>query len=269
MKKPMSIAEIKEKLFAEQFSPVEMNVLRQDSRKGVQKLLKTYNRKQKLRKLEQEAFQEKWRFDQRYKISAETFIAGVDEAGRGPLAGPVVAAAVILQDDFPLIGLNDSKQLSALEREKLYDLICQHALSYHIASIDAQEIDKINIYEATKKSMRLALNGLTPQPDVVLIDAVDLDMENITIQTIIKGDQKSLAIAAASILAKVTRDRIMQEIDAAYPMYGFGQNKGYGTKEHLAALQQYGPSPFHRKSFSPVKKCVASPSVQQLNFFNM
>lgn len=176
-------------------------------------------------------------------------IAGIDEAGRGPLAGPVVAAAVILNQDQPIYGLNDSKKLSPARREWLYDQIVEQALAWQIAMVGPEQIDKINILQATCQAMRTAVAGLVPQPGLLLIDAVNLPAVTIPVWPIIKGDAQSNSIAAASILAKVTRDRLMDDLDRAYPGYGLATHKGYGTASHYEALLRLGPAPIHRMSF--------------------
>jgi ribonuclease HII len=178
------------------------------------------------------------------------FVAGIDEAGRGPLAGPVVAAAVILPQDVSIYGLNDSKQLSAKKRDVLYDEIKQKALSFGVGIVDENCIDEINILNATKKAMKSAVEALKPQPGLLLIDAVKLDDCPIDQMSIIKGDCLSISIAAASIIAKVTRDRMMDELDTVYPQYGFLRHKGYGTRDHIAAIKKYGICPIHRISFT-------------------
>src|SRR5699024_6304476 len=185
------------------------------------------------------------------KLKGEGYkaIAGVDEAGRGPLAGPVVAACVILPDDFKLLGLTDSKQLDKYKRAHFYHVIKEEAISYHISVINNNIIDDINIFEATKRAMRESVNGLVKQPDYVLIDAVKLKGLAAPTESIIKGDQKSITIAAASILAKVTRDHYMEELHQLFPMYAFSENKGYGTKRHVEMLREHGISPYHRQSF--------------------
>ncbi|SFB20590.1 RNase HII [Lentibacillus halodurans] len=176
---------------------------------------------------------------------------------RGPLAGPVVAAAVILPREFKLLGLNDSKQLNEETRNEYFTIIKNEAVSYGISMIDNQKIDQVNIYEATKLAMYNAIWQLNPAPDHILIDAVSLDQLSCTSESITKGDQESISIAAASILAKVTRDNLMKEIHKDYPAYGFASNMGYGTKQHLDTLTEQGVSPYHRKSFSPVHKAVS------------
>ena len=181
------------------------------------------------------------------------FIAGIDEVGRGTLVGPVVTAAVILPNDFYDERINDSKKLTEKKRELLYDVIMENALSVGIGISSPEVIDEINILNATKKAMIEAINNLSVKPEHLLIDAVKLDID-IPQTSIIKGDAKSESIAAASIIAKVTRDRMMVELDKKYPMYDFKHNKGYGTKKHIEALYQYGPIEEHRKSFAPVSE---------------
>ena len=183
-------------------------------------------------------------------------VAGVDEAGRGPLMGPVVAAAVILDDLHPIKGLADSKKLTALRREKLYDEIRAKALCFSIAQASAAEIDEINILQATMLAMRRAVEGLRLKPTKVLVDGNRIPTLVIVAEAIVGGDALVPAISAASILAKVWRDRWCQEIDLAYPQYGFASHKGYGTAEHLAALQQHGACPEHRRTFAPVARVL-------------
>ncbi len=186
------------------------------------------------------------------------FIAGLDEAGRGCLAGPVVAAAVILPIDDEVearfAGVRDSKQLTSLARERLYETIMQHAIAVSTGFGPVELIDEQNILQATKWAMRSALSQLSPPPQALLLDALLLPGVDLPQRSIIHGDTHCLSIAAASIIAKVTRDRLMLQLHEQYPLYGFAQHKGYGTPEHLAALQQYGPSPIHRKSFAPVRE---------------
>ena len=177
-------------------------------------------------------------------------VCGVDEAGRGPLAGPVCAAAVILPRDLEIAGLNDSKKLTEKRREALYEIITREAVAYGIAFASETEIDEINILQATFLAMRRAVEQLSVRPDIVLVDGNrEPDFGGLPVKTIVKGDSLSANIAAASILAKVTRDRFMLEQDAIYPQYGFAVHKGYGTKAHYAVLTQYGPCPIHRRSF--------------------
>jgi ribonuclease HII len=196
-------------------------------------------------------------FEQEARRCGYRRIAGVDEAGRGPLAGPVVAAAVILPVRCRLIGVDDSKQLSVSERDRLYTVILERAVLVGVGSATAEEIDRINILEATKLAMRRALAELSPAPDYVLIDAVSLTGVAMPVRPIIKGDALSLSIAAASIVAKVTRDRLMAQFHVVYPQYNFLSHKGYGTEEHLARLAEYGPSPIHRRTFAPVSAALS------------
>lgn len=186
-------------------------------------------------------------------------LAGVDEAGRGPLAGPVVAAAVILDELHPIKGLNDSKKLSARQREKLYDEIRAKALCCSIAQASVEEIDRLNILQATMLAMKRAVEGLRLKPAKVLVDGNRLPTLDVLAEAIVKGDATVPAISAASILAKVTRDRWCAELDAQHPEYGFASHKGYGTAEHLAALQAHGACPQHRKTFAPVTAVLAVP----------
>lgn len=177
-------------------------------------------------------------------------ICGIDEAGRGPLAGPVVVAAVIMPEDSFIEGINDSKKVSEKKREKLYDEIIQNAVACGVGIIDEKEIDNINILNATKKGLTTALKQLSEKPDIILVDALTgIDTLGIPYQSIIKGDAKSYSIASASIIAKVTRDRIMRQWDEVYPEYGFQKHKGYGTKAHIEVIKNNGICPIHRKTF--------------------
>lgn len=184
-----------------------------------------------------------------YRSQGYVNIAGVDEAGRGPLAGPVYAAAVILPPDTVIKGINDSKKLSEKRREELFDEITEKAVAYNICSIDEKRIDEINILNATYEAMNGAVNGLKIQPDFVIIDGNRISGMTIPHETVVKGDAKSISIAAASILAKVSRDRFICEMAEKYPQYGFEKHKGYGTKAHNEAILKYGPCPIHRKTF--------------------
>lgn len=177
-------------------------------------------------------------------------ICGIDEAGRGPLAGPVVIAAAIMSRDSMIEGVNDSKKVSEKKREKLYDLILEEAISYGVGIIGQDEIDDINILNATKKGLTVSLKELTQKPDLIIVDALtNIDTLGTPYESIIKGDAKCYSISAASIIAKVTRDRIMREWDKIYPQYGFAQHKGYGTSAHISSIKEYGPCPLHRKTF--------------------
>lgn len=183
------------------------------------------------------------------------FIAGVDEVGRGPLFGPVVAAAVILKKDYNLKGLTDSKKLTEKKRNEFYEIIKKDAVAIGIGIIDEKKIDEVNIYEATKLAMKEAINNLKVKPEHILIDAMPLELD-IPTTSIIKGDSKSESIAAASVIAKVTRDSMMYEMDKKYPLYGFGSHKGYPTKKHIEALKEYGVIKGYRRTFTPVKDLI-------------
>lgn len=190
-----------------------------------------------------------------YKLGYE-FIAGVDEVGRGPLVGPVVTACVILPKNFELDGLTDSKKLTEKKRDLFYDIIMEKALSVSVGIMDQEVIDKVNIYEATKLAMYESIKKSKIKPDYVLIDAMKLEELEMPSVSIIKGDLKSISISAASVIAKVTRDRMMYELDLKYPMYDFKHNKGYPTKKHIEAIKEYGIIKEHRKTFSPVSEYV-------------
>lgn len=180
-------------------------------------------------------------------------IGGIDEVGRGPLIGPVVTACVILPKDYVLEGLNDSKKLSEKKREKFYDILMKDAISIGIGIVDEKEIDKVNIYQATKEAMKEAVDNMKTKPEHILVDAMPLELD-IPTTSIIKGDAKSITIAAASVIAKVTRDRMLDELDKIYPMYDLKHNKGYPTKKHLEAISKYGITKYHRLSYGPVAK---------------
>lgn len=220
-----------------------------DSRKASQRLVRRYERKQ----AERARVAALYKYENAAIAEGARYIAGVDEAGRGPLAGPVSVAAVILPNDLYLPKLNDSKKLSSKVREELFEEIHAKAIAIGSALIDAKTIDRINIYQATINGMYESIFSLSPQPQKVLIDAVKLDRLSIPSESIIHGDAKSASIAAASIIAKVTRDHLMDAYDRQYPEYGFAQHKGYGTAAHLAALKKYGPCPIHRLSFEPIR----------------
>lgn len=220
---------------------------RTDSRKGVQDLIaKTVKERERLQ-IELERLEGMKQFEKKY--ADYTAICGIDEAGRGPLAGPVVAGAVILPKDCSILYLNDSKQVSATRREELFDEIQEKAIASAVGIVSPQRIDEINILQATYEAMHQAVEGLKITPDLLLVDAVTIPAMPMKQVGIIKGDAKSVSIAAASILAKVTRDRMMVEYDALYPEYEFAKHKGYGSKMHIEAIQEYGPCPIHRRTF--------------------
>ena len=186
-----------------------------------------------------------------YEKEHVEYICGIDEAGRGPLAGPVVVASVIMNPDSFIEGVNDSKKVTEKKREKLYEQIIEEAVSYSVGIIDQNEIDEINILNATKKGLTESIKGLKVKPERIIVDALDkIDTCGIPYMPIVKGDAKCYSIAAASIIAKVTRDRIMRQWDEVYPMYGFARHKGYGTAAHIAAIKEYGLCPLHRRSFT-------------------
>ncbi len=192
------------------------------------------------------------------KAADPAVVAGVDEAGRGPLAGPVVAAAVILDPDRPIVGLADSKVLKEAERERLADLVRREALAWALGRADVAEIDEINILQASLLAMRRAVEGLIREPHQVLVDGNRCPLLTVPVQAVVRGDSKVASISAASILAKTARDAEMRALDACYPGYGFARHKGYPTRDHLACLQRLGVSPVHRRSFGPVRRLVTS-----------
>lgn len=231
--------------------------LLQDSRVGVKKAIDRWQRQYDKKKAIIDQHHAKEAFDRSFAPFDGAKVAGVDEAGRGPLAGPVVTAAVILPQEAPeLVGLDDSKQISKVERERLAGKIRDVAIAYSIHIQSASQIDALNIYAATRVSMEQAVKGLELAPDFVIADAMTLQIDCST-KSIIKGDAQSLAIAAASILAKTTRDALMDDLHKEFPMYNFSKNAGYGTAEHVQALQLYGPCIHHRATFEPVKSMLA------------
>lgn len=202
-----------------------------------------------------------YKYERELREKGLTLIAGVDEVGRGPLVGPVVAACCILPEEFHLDGLTDSKKLSEKKRDYFFEEIKKRAISYGIGIIDEKKIDEVNIYEATKLAMKEAINNMDVKPEHILIDAMPLELD-IPTTSIIKGDLKSITISAASVLAKVTRDRMLVELDEKYPMYDFKSNKGYPTKKHLAAIAEYGIIDEHRRSYGPVKNYLEGKSAR-------
>lgn len=245
----MTIAEITHilKTIDERELPAAIGEFSTDERAGVKKQVEAA--KKRLAAYEKEvARTEKMKSYER-QYAGYDYICGIDEVGRGPLAGPVVACAVILPKDTRLLYVNDSKQLSKAKRELLYKQIIEEAVSVGIGMASEQRIDEINILQATYEAMRKAINGLSIKPDLLLNDAVVIPDINIKQVPIIKGDAKSISIAAASIVAKVTRDHLMEEYDSVYPGYGFGKHSGYGTKQHIEAILRLGPCKLHRKTF--------------------
>ena len=248
----MTISEIREILLG---SPSEefLAELELDSRVAVKKLLQAYHKRVEKAALERERFHKMLSYERNYYEEGAKLIAGVDEAGRGPLAGPLVIAAVVMPQEFFISGLNDSKQISASKRDKLYDEILQKALSVSVNIVSISNIDELNIYRATQQGMAEVLLHLDKQPDVALIDAMPVEAGDIKTVSLVHGDALSASIAAASIIAKVTRDRIMEKLDVLYPAYKFANNKGYGSKDHMQAIDQDGVTEWHRRSYEPVK----------------
>lgn len=243
------IGEIKNRLQAAGTDelPVFINMYGRDTRHGVELLVEKARKRLEAHEKELERTEKMKAFEKKY--SAFSCICGIDEVGRGPLAGPVVAGAVILPADCDILYLNDSKQLTEKKREELYDVIMEKAVAAQVGFVSPKRIDEINILNATYEAMRKAIERLDPQPDILLNDAVTIPGVRIKQVPIIKGDARSISIAAASIIAKVTRDRLMVKYDAIYPEYGFASNKGYGAKAHMDALHRFGPTPIHRRSF--------------------
>ncbi|MBO5167448.1 MAG: ribonuclease HII [Lachnospiraceae bacterium] len=227
--------------------PELISMYEQDERGGVQAVITSARKK--LVALEKEKARIEIMKEYEYRYAQASYICGIDEVGRGPLAGPVVAGAVILPKDCQILYLNDSKQLSEKKREELYDVIMEKAVATGIGYASPERIDEINILQATYEAMRAAISNLAVKPDILLNDAVTIPDVDIKQVPIIKGDAKSVSIAAASIIAKVTRDRLMVEYDSIFPEYGFASNKGYGAAVHIEALKKYGPTPIHRRSF--------------------
>lgn len=244
-----AIQEIKKEFMAAEETQLPFLILTysEDDRSGVQSCVA--KAKKTLEKIEAEKARIEKLKEYENKYPEAQYICGIDEVGRGPLAGPVVAAAVVLPKDCDILYINDSKKLSAEMREKLYDEIMQKAIAVGIGLVGPDRIDEINILQATYEAMRQAIEKLRVVPDILLNDAVTIPGVDIKQVPIIKGDAKSISIGAASIIAKVTRDRLMEEYDNFFPGYGFERNVGYGTKEHIEALQKLGPTPIHRASF--------------------
>lgn len=250
-----TIKEIKDKCEKRKIDENFIKKLAADSRKGVKMLAEKFKREKK----KKEKLKQKWvimnKTSAKLRDNGHEMICGLDEAGRGPLAGPVVASAVLLDPFQKIIGLDDSKKLSAVKRNELFEEIKEKAMAVGIGIVKNDIIDKINIQQASFKAMKKALNEFNFEPDYLLVDGNKKIPEvNIPQKAIIDGDEKVNSIAAASIIAKVTRDRIIEKYDKEYPVYGFKSNKGYGTKEHIDALKKYGPTPIHRYSYSVVNK---------------
>ena len=248
-----TIKEIKEQLASiQRLDDPLLTELEQDSRSGVFQAIAKRKKEIQKRLDEDERLEKMLAYEKELYTQGIQLIAGVDEVGRGPLAGPVVAAAVILPKACKIPGLNDSKKIPKSKHKAIYEAVLQNAIAIGIGVKDNHVIDQVNIYEATKLAMMEAIGQLEPQPQHLLIDAMKLDLP-IPQTSIIKGDANSLSIAAASIVAKVTRDQMMEEFDREYPGYDFAQNAGYGTAKHLAGLDKLGVTPIHRRSFEPIK----------------
>ncbi|MBP5700891.1 MAG: ribonuclease HII [Lachnospiraceae bacterium] len=244
-----SISDIKNRLAEtdDESLPLVMSLYAGDDRAGVKKALEGAQKRYDKLLAEKKRIYDLGAYERQY--SDHLYICGIDEVGRGPFAGPVVAGAVILPKDCDILYINDSKKLSEKVRERLYEEIKEKAVSAAVGIVEPSRIDEINILQATYEAMRIAISKLDPGPDLLLNDAVTIPGVDIKQIPIIKGDAKSISIGAASIFAKVTRDRLMLEYDRQYPEYGFARNVGYGTAEHIAALKKYGPTPIHRRSF--------------------
>ena len=250
--KKMTIKEIEILVKQKDLTTETITALTNDTRSAVQRLFRKWEREQN----EMQRVDALYKYEYQFQKQGIEYIAGVDEAGRGPLAGPVFVAAVILPIGLYIPKINDSKKISAKVRESIYELLLQEAIAIERSIVDEKTIDRINIYQATINGMYNAILSLKPKPQQVLIDAVPLERLDIPSLSLIKGDAISASIAAASIVAKVERDHMMDEYDKMYPEYGFAQHKGYGTAQHVAALKKYGPCPIHRRSFEPVKSLV-------------
>ncbi len=244
-----SISSIREKLQAAGINelPAIFSQYEKDERAGVQKEIERARKRLEAYRKELERCENLKKYEREYETYAH--ICGIDEVGRGPLAGPVVAGAVILPKDCDILYINDSKKLSEKKREELYDVIMEKAVAVGLGYSTPERIDEINILQATYEAMRQAIGKLSVKPDLLLNDAVTIPKVDIRQVPIIKGDAKSISIGAASIVAKVTRDRLMVQYDEVYPEYGFASNKGYGAQIHIDALKKYGPCPIHRKTF--------------------
>lgn len=260
----MKIAEVKE-LFAGEPTEQQLAELAQDERSGVQKLVASYYKRLEKLKAAKQRFYEMQAFERECYAAGQQLVAGVDEAGRGPLAGPLVIAAVILPQDVFINGLNDSKQLSAAKRDLLYEEIMAKALDIEVNIVSVSNIDELNIYAATQQGMAQVIENLHCKPQTALIDAMPLRLPDIEVKSIIHGDALSVSIAAASIIAKVTRDRIMERLDEVYPAYGFAHNKGYGSAVHMQALAEQGATRWHRRSYEPVKSMQLAPVAAEEN----
>ena len=247
-----TVNEVKDMLALTDVPQGILEIFRADGRQSVIKLVDQYERRWLKSIAERERLLAMWQYEQRFHKQQLFPVAGTDEAGRGPLAGPVVAAAVILPYEIIIPGLNDSKKISEARREQLFDVICDTAVAYSYAVVEPKVIDEINIYQAARRAMYQALNSLDVKPGAIISDAMPLPEMACRVLAIERADSLSASVAAASIVAKVVRDRIMRELDNQYPQYGFAAHKGYGTEQHVSALREYGATVHHRRSFAPV-----------------
>ena len=262
----MKLAEIKT-ILAGNPTEEQLAELKKDERAGVQKLLAAYDKKREKEKMERQRFANMLSYEKEYMaLPGIQYIVGVDEAGRGPLAGPLVIAGVILPEDVFIAGLNDSKKLSEAKREALYPEILEKAVAVMVNVVSISNIDKENIYHATQEGMEQILHRIRVRPQVALVDAMHPHVEGVETIPIIHGDALSASIAAASVVAKVTRDRLMQKLDQVYPRYGLAQNKGYGSQLHMDAIRQFGATKIHRRSYEPVRSMNLPPVEARDNY---
>ena len=262
----MKLQEIKS-ILAGKPTAEELQEIRQDGRAGVQKLIAAYDKRLEKEKAERLRFENMLRFEKEYlALPGIVRIIGVDEAGRGPLAGPLVIAGVILPEDVFIAGLNDSKKLSEAKREALYPEILEKAVAVLVNVVSISNIDTQNIYHATQEGMEQILRQIAVRPQVALVDAMHPQVEGIETVPIIHGDALSASIAAASVVAKVTRDRLMQQLAQVYPQYGLAQNKGYGSQLHMDAIRQFGATKIHRRSYEPIRSMNLPPVEERDNY---
>lgn len=260
----MKINEIKA-ILAENPTEAQLEEFKADARAGVQKLVQSYYKRLEKEAEEKQRFYKMMEFERKFTAEGAEYICGVDEAGRGPLAGPLVIASVILPKDVFISGLNDSKQLSAVKRDKLYDEVVAKALAISVNIVSISNIDTKNIYRATQEGMAEVISHLAIKPQVALVDAMPVHVEGVKSVAIVHGDALSASIAAASIIAKVTRDRIMEDLDKLYPVYGFAGHKGYGSALHMQAIREHGASIWHRRSYEPIKSMNLAPVEEEQN----
>lgn len=262
----MKLAEIKA-ILAGNPTEEQMHEMRQDERTGVQKLLAAYDKKREKERQERLRFANMLSYEKEYMaLPGIRYIVGVDEAGRGPLAGPLVIAGVILPENVFIAGLNDSKKLSEAKREALYPEILEKAVAVLVNVVSISNIDKENIYHATQEGMEQILRQIRVRPQVALVDAMHPHVEGIETVPIIHGDALSASIAAASVVAKVTRDRLMEELARVYPQFGLAKNKGYGSQLHMDAIRQFGATKIHRRSYEPIRSMNLSPVEERDNY---